>query len=128
MLLALAGCASTPPRTPKSAAYLRAVEARIATAGDTTRFVLRHNPTSCDCPPYEVRLGDVWQRTELVGIDEDDATLLALEVAIGQAPESEVAVEGRLEGDPATCGLGTLYVSLVPTAFVGDPSAAPSSD
>jgi len=130
LCLALAACASAPPRAPKSATYLRAVEARVEAASDTTRFVLRHNPATCDCPPYEVKLGEVWQRVELVGVDEDDATLQALDVAVSQAPDAEVVIEGHLDSELATCGLGTLYVSLVPTAFVGEPSLAapPSSD
>ncbi|MFO0750174.1 MAG: hypothetical protein U1F43_31575 [Myxococcota bacterium] len=121
-LAALSGCASTPPRMPRSAAYLAAVRERVATHADETRFVLRHNPSSCDCPPFEVKLGEVWQRTELVGVDDDDATVLALEAAIETGPDAELAIEGHIEGEPATCGRGALYVSLVPTAFIGPPA------
>ena len=114
----LAACASTPAAqgAPRTAAYLRAVSARVEVARDEQRFVLRHNPAPCDCPAFEVRLGDVWQRVELVG-DADDPTILAVDNQIQLRPESELTVVGKLEPELATCGRGTLSVSLVPTGF-----------
>lgn len=123
--LALGACASSPPQKPRTAAYLRIVEQRVEVAREQPSFVLRHNPTACDCPPFEVLLGETWQRVELVGVDEEDATILAIDAAIDTRPEAEVTIEGRLDGDLQTCGRGALYVSLVPTALV-DPSSSES--
>lgn len=121
--LVLAGCGSSPTVKPRTAAYLRVVEARVAAASESTRFVLRHNPAACGCPPFEVQLGDTWQRAELVGVEPDDTTILGLEAKLEAHPDAEMTIEGRLDGELATCGRGMLYVSIVPSALV-DPASS----
>ena len=95
---------------------------------EEVRFVLRHNPAGeCGCPPFEVKLGDRWQRVEIGG-EEDDPAIVALRQVAEAAPGNDGAathdrrlfeVEARLDEGVALCGRGGLYVSLVPTALVG---------
>ena len=126
--LALAGalgCGSSP--TPKRVqTYVDRVEARVVAAAEDTRFVLRHNPAEeCGCPPFEVKLGDRWQRVEIAG-DVEDPVIVALAELVAPAGGDPSArdrrlfeVEGRLDREVGLCGRGGLYVSLVPTALVG---------
>jgi len=119
--------------------YVDRVEARVKAALEEVNFLLRHNPAGeCGCPPFEVKLGERWQRVEIGG-EEDDPAIVALRqlaeapvsppAALAEAPPGErgtgsrdrrvFEVEGRLEEGVGLCGSGGLYVSLVPTAVVG---------
>jgi len=116
-------CGSSPePRRVET--YVDKVESRVLLAADETHFLLRHNPAEeCGCPPFEVKLGERWQRVELAG-DEDDPVIVALAElvtpdAAGARDRRVFAVEGRLDREVGLCGRGGLYVSLVPTALVG---------
>lgn len=126
----MSACGSAAPAPRPAETYLDRVEARLATAREETRFVLRHNPApSCGCPPFEVRLAETWQRVQLGGEPDEPAIIALLQVTGLDAdgappPEGErdrrsFEVEGLLGDEVALCGRGGLYVSLVPTAFVG---------
>ena len=128
------GCASPRSALRAEATYVGKVEARVKAAQEEARFVLRHNPAAaCGCPPFELKLGTQWQRVEIIGGEADDPTVLALaEIseqppAVGQRDRRVFGVEGQLEERVALCGRGGLYVSLVPTAFLGEVVAPPGA-
>ncbi len=124
---AFAACASDP--APKRAeTYVDRVELRVLAARDDGRYLLRHNPAdACGCPPFEVKLGEVWHRVAIGGEVDDPAIVSLLEAtATPEVHDRRVfEVEARLDDEVALCGRGGLYVSLVPTAFVGVVGAAP---
>lgn len=88
-------------------------------------YRLRYNPAApCGCPPFEVKLGEVWQRVEIGG-EEDDPVIVALgELARQSDPGARdrrvFEVEGQLQDLVALCGRGALYASLAPTALLGE--------
>lgn len=51
---AFAACASQDA-TPEDAGVAEPVIAQ-------TQFIVRFNPAPCDCPPYEIQIGEQWQR------------------------------------------------------------------
>lgn len=55
----------------------------------------RYNPTTCVCPPLEVRVDGVWLRSELTGDPEGFKVPLTL---LGRVPLEELPVPVRLEG------------------------------
>lgn len=126
---AAGGCGSAPAAPKRAETYVDRVAARVLATIDEVRFVLRHNPAGeCGCPPFEVKLGDRWQRVEIGG-EEDDPAIVALRQVAEAVPGGDrdaaardrrlFEVEARLDEGVALCGRGGLYVSLVPTAFVG---------
>jgi len=123
MASASIGCATSPERGEPT--YRDRVERRVELAWEEARFVLRHNPTTCNCPPFEVRLGATWQRVELVassGEPEDDEVIAELgrlvETSEAEGSLLNVTVMGRLEEALGECGRGALFVSLVPVGLV----------
>jgi hypothetical protein len=114
----LAACGATPVRV-EPLGFLERVRERVELAQEQTRFEVRHNPVACDCPPFEVRLGLVWQRVEFVAQAESDEPVFAelarlLEAADAGKPIPNLSVMGRIEPEIGRCGQGALYVSLVP--------------
>ncbi len=97
--------------------YLVRVEERVRLARANGTFTLRANPTACACPAFEVELGGVWQRVELVGLEPDDPMAARLDEMARAREASVVTVEGHLEEAIGVCARGALYVSLVPTAL-----------
>jgi hypothetical protein len=59
----LAACSGAGP-TPSELARSR-MEALALDHADDETFTLRLNPALCDCPEFEVLLGDTWQRVFL---------------------------------------------------------------
>lgn len=139
LLLATLACQSSTTR-PVRETYVDRVEARVVLAREEPTHILRHNPAvACGCPPFEVKLGEHWQRVELGG-ELDDPVIVELLEAAGvddvlgprggpavlgiarverERDRREFEIEGSLSDEIALCGRGGLYVSLVPTAFVG---------
>jgi hypothetical protein len=120
-LFAVPACGSTPPPTPVEPTYAERVLERIKTAQSEPAFAVRHNPTPCGCPPYEVALGDVWHRAAFVGSDPEDEAIMALEAAVKEASGRDRAevwlVQADLEERLTTCGRGTLVVGVGLRAF-----------
>lgn len=127
----LAGCASARADKPSLSApppdYGQIVRARLAAASDSRVFTVRFNPAACGCPPFEVRLSDVWQRVAFDVSSEEDPVLVALRAATADSTRREPGrtwiVQGRLDSSPITCGRGALVVTLRPTAL--GPPASP---
>jgi len=127
VVVTLGACATQEAAT-RARNYADLVVERVKLAQGERRFLLRLNPSACECPPFEVKLGETWQRTEVLAADADEPVVAALDTLMTARVEGRdrrvFAVDGRLEGNVFRCGRGGLYVSLVPTALVG---AAPPS-
>lgn len=123
-----AACASAPAPS-REPTYVDRVQARVRAALDAPSYRLRYNPAAqCGCPPFEVMLGEVWQRVEIGG-DEDDPVIVALgELAQQSEPGARdrrvFEVEGQLQDLVSLCGRGALYASLAPTALLGEADAS----
>lgn len=63
VVLLCAACASSSAKPGEEATAEPVVE--------QTQFKVRYNPADCACPPYEVQVGDRWQR---VFFDIEDRT------------------------------------------------------
>lgn len=111
------GACASNGRVTRRDGYLVRVEERVRLARANGTFTLRANPTACACPAFEVELGGVWQRVELVGLEPDDPMAMRLDEMARAHDASSVIVEGHLEDAVGVCARGALYVSLVPTAF-----------
>jgi len=108
--------------------YPERVAARARAASELRVFQVRHNPTPCACPPWEILLGGHWQRAQLIndadGDDDPVATMRA------QAPDSSAphwVVQGELDEDVSQCGRGAQVVLLRVTAL-GLPDAEPDAE
>ncbi|TNF31518.1 MAG: hypothetical protein EP329_12215 [Deltaproteobacteria bacterium] len=130
----LLGCASTEHGEPKvdpAHQWASTVRERIVAARDQPSYTLRYNPAACDCPPFEIRLGEVWHRVLFAGAGPDDETIQALDAAVQDARARRVnatwQIQGSLDDALTTCARGLLVVSLSPSAF-GAPPAVPAEE
>ncbi|MBM4342291.1 MAG: hypothetical protein FJ100_02815 [Deltaproteobacteria bacterium] len=87
---------------------------------------LRFNPALCNCPPFEVRVGERWWRAEL---SSPDAEALAawidyLAAAAGDVLPVAVAVEGALERDILRTSTGA-YALRVDVVRIVEPLPPP---
>ncbi len=124
LALVLGGCAATEVTdTPMAVpSYEDIVDARAAAAQDHTTHTLRYNPTYCRCPPFEIQLGSRWQRVDLAVEDTEDPTVTELLAVVREATDQTgrtYKVDGAVTDAVGTCGAGTRFVTLEPTAFQG---------
>ncbi|MEZ4267416.1 MAG: hypothetical protein R3F39_13635 [Myxococcota bacterium] len=120
-----AACASSrggkPSLTAPAPDYAETVRQRLLEANDTRVFTLRFNPAACGCPPFEVHLGEVWQRVAFDVSNEEDPVLVALREATAKQPRRGAGhtwiVQGRMDSSLITCGRGALVVTMRPIAF-----------
>jgi hypothetical protein len=125
-LVLLGGCGGVRKATPSLNGpppdYAETVRLRLAAAADAESHTLRFNPAACGCPPFEVRLGEAWQRVAFDVSDEQDPVLVALREQTAAAPRREAGrtweVQGRLDTSLITCGRGALVVTLRPTELL----------
>lgn len=123
---ALSACGSAPQAPRRAPTYVDRVRERVRDASDAGSWLLRYNPAAeCGCPPFEIRLGEVWQRVEIGGDEEDPVIVGLAEVAQkkgepGGRERRVFEVEGQLQDIVSLCGRGGLYASLVPTALLGE--------
>ena len=114
--LTACGGASATRRGPLT--YPERVAARAQAASELRVFQVRHNPTPCACPPWELLLGGHWQRADLTsnGGDEEDpvATMLA---QAQDSPTRRWVVQGELDDDVSQCARGAQVVALRVTAL-----------
>jgi hypothetical protein len=93
--LAAVGCATTPS-SPRDHARDR-LETVVDQHQETTSFRVRLNPAPCDCPPFELRLGDAWYRVFLEPPD-DDGPVGALRVRLLEAESTGTAATALVTG------------------------------
>jgi len=123
------GCGSAPqPKPPPepAIAYGELLRERLTAARAEERvYRVRHNPTTCDCPAYELALGDVWYRVSFGNTDPGSTAMRALAEATRAATRDDrVSVwylGGTLEAAVMTCARGAAVVILVPNAFWSEP-------
>lgn len=126
-VLLLTACASARADKPSLSApapapdYGETVRARLVAASDLRAFTVRFNPAACGCPPFEVRLSEVWQRVSFDVSSEEDPVLVGLRAATADSARREPGqtwiVQGRMDSSLITCGRGALVVTLRPTAL-----------
>ena len=100
VILALAavatiGCATTPT-SPRDYARDR-LETVVDQHKAGTSFRVRLNPAACDCPPFELRLGEVWYRAFLEPPD-DDGPVGALRVRLLEAESAGLVATATVTG------------------------------
>lgn len=79
------GACASRPLSPADHARER-LEALAEQNRDARSFRVRWNPASCDCPPFEVLLGDSWRRAFLEPIADDGPVgLLRTQLLDGEA-------------------------------------------
>ena len=86
---------------------LERVEARAEAHATDDKFMLRLNPTQCDCPEFEVLLDETWSRVYLEPKDPEgpaEAARQALAASPGPGLPRTVQVVGRLSKSVRTSG------------------------
>lgn len=121
-LLTACGGAKVVDKPAPAPTYEELVLARAEAAADVSTHDLRYNPTTCRCPPFEVKLGEHWQRVDLAIDDPEDPILAALLQATKETDDQTgrlYTVDGTLTDVIGTCGFGTRFVTLEATEFQG---------
>ena len=103
LVIAVAGCAR--PNGPTDATP----ESASQTTVDQTSFEIRHNPAPCDCPPFEILVGDHWIR---VFVDIEESPELA-SLRNGD-PLATATIEGKLTERERPAENGVEYRVLRP--------------
>lgn len=118
-LVLLGACSAnrTPTGQPaEPETYDEEVRTLAGQASDSPLKVIRFNPVSCQCPPFEIQLGARWVRLLVNGTEEPQspAGLLATEAAADLAAGriEHYRVEGELSTSPQRCAQGALYLTL----------------
>ncbi len=97
LAILLAACGGAGP-TPSELARGR-MEALALDHADDETFTLRLNPALCDCPEFEVLLGDTWRRVFLEPKDIEGPAEGARALLTGtpdRSPPPTIRVMGRL--------------------------------
>ena len=79
----LAGCASAPRET-RTVHALRQVQDALKAQEEVLE--VRHNPSACSCPPFEVRAGDGWVRARILGPEDEELGIDGLRSRSQPAP------------------------------------------
>lgn len=78
-------------------------------------FTIRYNPTYCDCPQFEVQLGELWFRVNLESSLAEENFYKFLQKAKERLAEGRVEkykVKGKLNPTPGACESKALYFTL----------------
>lgn len=92
---AAVGCATTLT-SPRDYARDR-LETVVDQHKSATSFRVRLNPAPCDCPPFELRLGEAWYRAFLEP-PADDGPVGALRTRLLNAESAGIATTALVEG------------------------------
>ncbi len=125
--LAVSACASSDARKKPSVvdSYSQVVRDRAAAAADGPHRV-RHNPTPCACPPFEVQLQGAWHRVVFLVADDQLADLATTQERLEREQGSEALIAGSFDDTLTVCANGALVVSLQPTDL--DAQTPPTDD
>ena len=104
-------------------------EALARLHSDDPTFTLRLNPAPCDCPPFEILLGDAWHRTFLEPIDPT-GPVPPLQASLEHANErgdipGTATVSGKLSGGLKRAPNGLFCLQLKVLAVCG-PAGCPA--
>ncbi len=112
LLLCCARCGSADVVEPN--AVRREIQASLAAVDQTKPLELRYNPVSCNCPPFELRLGQHWLRAELAGTESEKyATWLAwLSQTPLEALPTAVKAKGTIERELLRTAQGNYAVRI----------------
>jgi hypothetical protein len=97
LAMACAGCAGAPLSSAEKA--LKRTSELVSLWSEVTEAPLRYNPARCDCPEFEIRLGDRWHRIVIANDVKEDP--LAAEVyrnAVQVGPGWRATVSGKIDG------------------------------
>ncbi len=127
LLLSMSACATrsiAPPSAPEPPTYAERIQERIQEAAERELHELRYNPGLCGCPPFELELQGRWHRVTFDVADDSHPVLVELRADVerdeSQGELGRYLIQGRLEDGVATCGQGSLFLTLDPTAY-GEP-------
>jgi hypothetical protein len=107
----------------------RGIETHLQTLDTTTLLPLRFNPAPCNCPAFELHLGEQWVRAELSASDADRWTAWTGWLA-ATPPELlpvEVQLRGRVDRDLQRTAQGAYAVRVEIIEIVG-PLPPPSPE
>jgi hypothetical protein len=94
--------------------FLDRLTARVEAARDQAQWQLRHNPVRVACPPWELRLANLWHRVQLLEGEETDAMAQLEAAVVRETEERPMAwrVEGELDDDVSACARGAVLLRL----------------
>jgi len=112
LLLCCARCSGADVVEPN--AVRREIQASLSSLDQTQPLDLRYNPVSCNCPPFELRLGQHWLRAELAGAEgEKYASWLAwLSLTPLEALPTAVKAKGTVERELLRTSQGNYAVRI----------------
>lgn len=112
LLLCCARCSSADVVEPN--AVRREIQASISSIDQSKSLDLRYNPVSCNCPPFELRLGQHWLRAELAGTESEKyAPWLAwLNLTPLEALPTAVKAKGNVERELLRTAQGNYAVRI----------------
>lgn len=120
-LLALVGASCGPVQAPAVVAnpVRHSLDQQLALARKHPPL-LRFNPALCNCPPFEVRVGQRWWRAELGGADAEALAgwIDFLGSSAGDTLPVPVVVEGTLERDILRTATGAYALKVDVTRIV----------
>ena len=134
--LGWAGCASVQPMQSETSnpdepmGLADIFQARLEQSADEPVHVVRYNPTSCRCPPFEILLSDHWYRVDLAVFDVDNPILAELLQLTSDSRREEALKRYRLAGTFESifreCGRGLPMFTFRPQEFKGVEPPPPS--
>ncbi len=112
------GCATDGPQKapPPPKTWVEEVERAAKVAAAQPTLVLRYNPVTCSCPPFEVQIGSRWARALVDDLDKPGSPAsLLLERAIAERKARRVGqytIKGKLNPSSQPCGQGAVYLTV----------------
>ena len=123
--LPVAACSGSPAKVEANPVR-RQLEDALAALDSNAPLPLRFNPAPCDCPVFELRLGERWLRADL---EAGDGERLAAWIAwLGQTPPEALPVGVQVRGRPERELLRTAqgaYAARIEVAEIVEPLPPP---
>jgi hypothetical protein len=96
--LAVVGCGGARPEPQAAPNPLRReIELTVAAIDASQPLLLRFNPAACDCPAFEVKVGERWLRAELQGGDAVHGWIAWIARSPSDTLPLRCTVRGRVE-------------------------------
>jgi hypothetical protein len=116
--LVATSCVTATPPLPADPlkAYVGEVQSSLQLAAEETTVMIRYNPVSCNCPPFEIQLGARWVRLEVRGTREEGSSAAAFLAQARADLETghfkSYTVSGELATNTGICGQGTIHATF----------------